>query len=407
MNQKTIERTKELLILLMNHLFYMATALMLLGLTGYKNDHILLWISLIIVPYFFYFVHAFVQNSFLLVVLHLIVPCIALVMNVTIPEKVMMMIIIGFYISFSLLKMLTALLPPKAFTPLIAFFLLVETFHTQNGWQIYYLIAAILYLVCYVISYFLSQYTNFITLNNYSASNIPEQEILYSGIKRTCFFTAICVLAAIPFAASGWFAGIIAKTRDVFLSLAKTFIFWLQTLDVEQAQKSDGGSSESIYQSLQALDNNEKMYNFWKSLEQLLPPIMIIFAIIGIVFLIRLVYRFWKEHYHKRRAKKPAEILSNQDLREKCDIDTMRSSESRIFSFMDNRSKIRKIYKKRMIKGQTELIGDRNVKELEYMTAKECCEKLSEDNLKQVYEKAKYSPEEITAADVKMAKTSE
>ena len=42
--------------------------------------------------------------------------------------------------------------------------------------------------------------------------------------------------------------------------------------------------------------------------------------------------------------------------------------------------------------------------QLKYLTAKECCDKLSEQKLKLVYEKARYSEQTISAEDVRMAK---
>lgn len=361
MNKNRMEHVRKLLILVMNHLFFILTALTLTGLTGHRDAHILLWASLIIVPFIFYFVHLYKP----------------------------------------------VLLHPKAFVPLVGFYLLVESFHTQNNWQTYYLLATLLYLLCYILYYFLSQYTDYITLNNFSASNIPEKEIFHSGLKRTGIFTLICLLLVSPLVASEWFAGIIAKTREIFLSLAKWFIFWLQTLDVEELEKNSNQASGSIYESLHALDNNEKMYQFWTALEKILPLIMVVLILIGIVFLARLVYRLLRQLFLKQREQNDSEFLSNHDLREHCDIDKIRDKNASIFSFADNRMKIRRLYRKRILKSQTELIGNQDVKELEYMTAKECCDKLAANNLKQVYEKAKYSAEEITSDDIRLAKNSE
>ena len=53
------------------------------------------------------------------------------------------------------------------------------------------------------------------------------------------------------------------------------------------------------------------------------------------------------------------------------------------------------------IKGYVNGLGDEYS---EYMTAKECCDRLAEQNLKQMYEKARYSIEDISAEDVRYAR---
>ena len=39
------------------------------------------------------------------------------------------------------------------------------------------------------------------------------------------------------------------------------------------------------------------------------------------------------------------------------------------------------------------------------MTAKECCDRLSEQDLKRIYEKTRYSTEDISAEDVRLARS--
>ena len=74
------------------------------------------------------------------------------------------------------------------------------------------------------------------------------------------------------------------------------------------------------------------------------------------------------------------------------------------FSFLDNKEKIRKIYKKRVTKEKATIVGTLDTENLKYYTAKECCDKLDAQNLQDVYDKVRYSEEEITADDVKAAK---
>ena len=97
-------------------------------------------------------------------------------------------------------------------------------------------------------------------------------------------------------------------------------------------------------------------------------------------------------------------MISKQDVREKCTVERVLDRRKRHSLFLSNREKIRKLYRSRIWKQKWFLIGDENPRKLEYLTATECCDKLSDNALKYVYEKARYSSEKITGEDVKWAK---
>jgi hypothetical protein len=101
------------------------------------------------------------------------------------------------------------------------------------------------------------------------------------------------------------------------------------------------------------------------------------------------------------------EITGNQDIRESCEIEMRNGEERNWFSFLNNSEKIRKMYRKRILRNKSSIVGDLSAEELTYLTAKECCDKIHADRLKLIYEKARYSNETITAEDVKIVKAAE
>jgi hypothetical protein len=126
----------------------------------------------------------------------------------------------------------------------------------------------------------------------------------------------------------------------------------------------------------------------------------------GCILIILLIYEFAKKYltpYIKKKNQK--ELNENDDIREYCGFEKQSSKKEHIFSFLNRREKIRKLYQKKVLNRKKELIGENAQKQLEYMTAKECCDRLSELNLKQMYEKARYSAEDISAEDVRLART--
>ena len=92
------------------------------------------------------------------------------------------------------------------------------------------------------------------------------------------------------------------------------------------------------------------------------------------------------------------------DIREICEIEKRHKDVGQWHIFRSNRDKVRKIYQKQILKQKQYIIGEEDVRVLEYMTAKECCDTLAADKLKEIYEKVRYSNKDITPEDVRIAK---
>ena len=134
--------------------------------------------------------------------------------------------------------------------------------------------------------------------------------------------------------------------------------------------------------------------------------IVFISFILGCLVMLVLIYQFIKEYFMPYdRKKQTKQLQSNEDIREYCGVEKTSQTKKFVFPFWNHREKIRRLYRKKVLQRKQELIGDEDAQQLEYLTAKECCDRLSEQNLKCMYEKARYSAEDISAEDVKLAKT--
>jgi len=91
------------------------------------------------------------------------------------------------------------------------------------------------------------------------------------------------------------------------------------------------------------------------------------------------IRHLWKEFY--KASEKEEKAYSGIDIRETCTIEKTKKEGSNWFSFLNNREKIRKIYRKQVLKNKTVIIGDLVVENLGYMTAKECCDKFAAEQL--------------------------
>jgi 16S rRNA C1402 (ribose-2'-O) methylase RsmI len=97
------------------------------------------------------------------------------------------------------------------------------------------------------------------------------------------------------------------------------------------------------------------------------------------------------------------------DIRESCDIEREERTVSTWFGFLTPREKIRRIFKKQVWKNKDKIVGMRSPDTLEYLTAKECTDKISKgqaapEELTKLYEKVRYGHEEVGNDDVKRAK---
>lgn len=119
----------------------------------------------------------------------------------------------------------------------------------------------------------------------------------------------------------------------------------------------------------------------------------------------RAIIRFVKENFTKVGKQKEAKtILSNQDIRESCDAEVSKKEKHSFLDFLSHEQRIRTIYKKKVLREKARILGEAGPEGLAYLTAKECCDKIEAVDLKQVYEKVRYSSEKVTSEDVKRAK---
>ena len=117
-----------------------------------------------------------------------------------------------------------------------------------------------------------------------------------------------------------------------------------------------------------------------------------------------LIYEFVKGHLIPVVAKKNNSIMNEgDDIREYCGVEKSNQKPKMLVPLFDPRKRIRKLYYKKVMKQKRLLIGEKEDKQLGYLTAKECCEVISASNLKNAYEKARYSIENVTSEDVRLA----
>ena len=410
MKRNWIETGQNLLVILINHLVLIAFGMTVMGLFDQDEHLVWLWSTTVIVPLVFYWARVKIRNFFLFFGLHLIAPISMFFMPVKVLPKILLFFICMVYFIWSTKIRIQessnkgeGLLSPLFMAGAVGVMTLIENTHSQKGWESIYLIMAVIYVAGYCIYMYVSQYLRFLVVNESSAANIPEMEIFSHGFGQTMLFMAGCVGLLIFTANIGWLSYLLSFIGDALFEFLK-FIF------------SNAGRTEAempiIYEQAQQVAPDMGMLGevsepalIWKILEKIVMyggvVAIIVFIIYGIVKALKNV---WNQFYKKQSTTEKF-IHTGIDVRETCTIEKVKKEGNNWFAFLNNREKIRKVYRKQVLKNKAAIVGDMDAEYLEYMTAKECCDKFSAVQLKNMYEKARYSAEEITAEDVRTAKT--
>lgn len=358
MKQNKLESVQSVLNILMNHLLVIAAIITIFDLFQIDGPMIMVCVCSLFIPFGYYFMtHR--------------------------PQKILF---------------------PPLFIVFLQLMSMLERIMKKNDWQIYYFVIAFVYFLGYFLCYFLKQYINFLTLNKSSASNIPEEDMLQSGIKQTFVFGCISTIVLLLTINFDW----VKKIAD------SLWIWFLQLLGyvfsgIETPPPPEEFPMEDINQATSGIGNavDREMFPVFmqETVKTVVIGVVFVAFVGGCILLLLLVYEFIKKYFTPlKRKHKQKVIQNNEDIREYCGVEKNKSKKEFSFLFLNHREKIRKLYQRKVIKRKDELVGEKAQKQLEYMTAKECCDRLSEENLKVMYEKARYSAEKISAEDVRIAR---
>lgn len=398
------------MIILLNHLVMIAFGVTAMGMLEQEEHKLWLWSLLLMIPILFYWAKKRIHNLLLFYAVHLAVPAGVIFLPVQIVPKFLMLLISIVYVVWSIKIGIIArghgdgVVGPVYMIAVLGITLLIETFYSQKGWEIMYLTMAIIYAAGYCMYIFISQYLGFVVANESSAANIPETEIFNKGFRDSFTYIAGVVALLVLAAKVEWLynidSWIVTRTGNVLMRIFKFFFM------------GDDGKEEEINLMVPVEQESSDVEMLLEASESALPaldfekPIIYggILIIVGLAIfgIVKGIKYLWKGF---RKTSVISEENNGIDIRETCTIEKNKKEGSNWFSFLDNREKIRKLYRKRVLKHKTVIIGNMVTEGLGYMTAKECCDKFAAEKLQKKYEKARYSAEEITSDDVREVKS--
>ncbi len=411
MKQKHLEIIEECLALGANH-FVLASAFMsLIGCFGETEPRMILWLVMLALPLFFYYLRKTSKNFLLFFLLHIIWPFIAIAITLeNFTMCTMYFLLATTYVIWSFkIKIKDKDKPVEAATALLAVVvfsvgMIMQMIWGVPGWTNYYMIFVFAYFACYYLWLYLNKYHKFMLYNKNSTSNIPEKEIFTAGMTQTMAYT-IGGLGILFFSANlGWFERIAGVAGDIFMAFLRFVISNIHiSYDTDHGVLIDENIAEDSGPLPTPVEGQSEFFN------ELVLMLIKIFTVIAILVAIYAIIKGFRTMWKKFAENKLSEemMMAQNEIRENLTIDKDErdKKERNLFGFMDNKEKIRKFYRKRVLKDKVAIAGGLDAERLNCMTAKECCDKIAADKLQEMYNKVRYSAEEISSEDVRLAKS--
>ena len=406
MSRKTIAIARIILNIQLNHLIFVAGVVAAMGLLGVPNHYLFLWIVSVIVPLLMYYLRiktkaiwAFFAGLISIFVLSLFLP-------MSILPKLFFSAMVFMYAMFSIRKKMTEnpeqveLVSPAVFIVLIG----AMTIKSHSYLPVCYGIAWA-YLIGYFLHHFMLAYLKFVDINENSASNMPEKELFLHGVQQVGIFTGIVIVLSSLTSSTNWLAKMLSVIGEWVMAFLKYIFSGISGAIVEEsappAPVVDTGDTEMF----EPVEYSELWLRIQELLEWLYRIIIFVALVLILYYGTRAIIRFVKENFTKVGKQKEAKtILSNQDIRESCDAEVSKKEKHSFLDFLSHEQRIRTIYKKKVLREKARILGEAGPEGLAYLTAKECCDKIEAVDLKQAYEKVRYSSEKVTSEDVKRAK---
>lgn len=406
MELRKIKFLRELCITQMNQWVLIAISLTLCGLLGLEDAHFGLWLLCGVLPVFFYLVRLEITNFFLFFAIHILTLGVPFLYAGTWIVKAVLFVNFLVYFMISIRIRIqkheygdTAW--GNVFTVgVLTAATLLHDLYLKGSWRLYYNIGIFWFVICYFLYYFMEQYMWFLEVNKNSTDCIPQKAMFRSGIRQTGLYLAGSVGVMLLCIDVRWLQMLLSVIGKGIRALLR---FLYSMLDLSEETVSEPIVEEMVPQISgdMGLGGGEAGL-FWVILEKIAVVVVAIAIIAAVVAILVCVWRtLWNGFYRVRTGNTQKEVVENGDLREQCEIIGHHRSFGELLRFFDNRKKARRMYKKYILKRKTELIGTREAGELNFITAGVCCERLENDELLQIYEKARYTEERITAEDLK------
>lgn len=268
---------------------------------------------------------------------------------------------------------------------------------------------AIVYVVYYMIFEYMTGYINYIRNNEVSNQSIPKKHIFKTSASTLVGFLTLFVGFALLLVKGNLFADLIYKIGD----LIKRFIIWLLSFAPEAMEQGTPEEGAEAYDTMYEMaENVEPVYELPPEILELIDRIVTVgaYIIFGVAILL-VTYALFRAVIEAFKVKRDANEEEVVLVKEKVTKVQRTKAEKKVREKQFSKEKkIRKMYEDLVWKKNIGPKADKVEKNivatrLKYQTPKEQCRYLnSQEAIRRMYEKARYSDGEITRDDVRLMK---
>lgn len=257
-------------------------------------------------------------------------------------------------------------------------------------------------VILYSVASYVNKYMKFLELNRHSVGYMPIKTVLGSGIISMLGFSAMLSALLMVVANIGQMGDILQYIRRFLNFLGTKLREFLKRFRKEPGEGPEinamdmGGIMGQV--SLPSVPDNNSIWD------------IILLILLGVVLLwiaykvIRMVLEFLNGLFTSGgdgvQIKKEEDVHESSDVVEKLEV-TKREG---FFATMNPALRIRKRFRKKVLSEEKKIVEAGKKDRMELYTARECSGIMENTELGTLYEKARYSPYECTAEDVKRMK---
>ncbi|MCM1027136.1 MAG: hypothetical protein NC432_11920 [Roseburia sp.] len=412
MKKKGIDLITEFLAEQMNHWILFPVFLLIQNFTRSERPDLLMWVLAGLFPFLFFLIRSRIKNFFLFLGAHLAVAALSLLVPAagSVSRLLCILCAVGYLIRSCAVSLKhQELYNTEPLSPVLAAAVYVLAFllHTYQGeiagWEIYYLAALIGFFALYNIVQYLQHFMDFLFVNKSSAGNLPEQEMLRSGLGLVLGYTVL--------GSAVMFLGTNAVWLDRLAGLIKRGLFALLRAFFSLFQAEEGASEYIPDQAappstgeMPFLPEAKEVFWLWRVLEAVaviaVVCLLVYAAIRSLIRLIQWIRRHFRSGLFEARRIAEGESV---DVREKwVPSGQRRVPGNRSLPALSPAARIRRLYRKTML-SHTPAEAD-NRKRLVFLTAREGEERTGLQGMAEVYELARYSGRKPTGEDVRRMK---
>ncbi len=416
MNRNFILCARELCVTQMNHWTAFSLVLLLFGLTQNVSEceepSVWIWLAMSALPFAFYFLRLYLHRFLLLLGGHLVLLAVSFVLlsHRDSPARTIYFLSAVLYAAYSIALRLRGgeFLDGKVIMPAAVGIFAGATYLLHylgcGKWDSAYLLALIAVFGLYFLTCYLESYLRFLVVNDSSTGHIPEREIFVSGARLMIGFVLSAMLLLLLCSHFEWLGAVAAFLRAAVFSLVRLLIGILPRggpdAPAQEAPLVPGGGGTPLPEAGETA-------LIWIVLEY----IALAAFFCGLVWLaLRLMvwlFRFVRERMNRKRSGLHSHTWERvRDVREKCPYEKpSRKAQRPLFARATPRDRIRRLYRnhvKAAVSGLSPKDWGETPQDPAFRTAREWGKILGEEAVSPLYEKARYSDENISAEEVRL-----